>query len=539
MRELFSNRKNLIVFFSILIFISLFTSLRSAYIYTTIVDDSYIFFRFVENIAGGNGIVWNIGENVVEGYSSFLYLVLLLIAKLLSFDLELFSIIAGVFCASAHLYIVYLIFEKFFPSLTRENIFTLIILLLSPAFLYWSAAGMETNFYSLGLLLSVYAFINIPELNKYYLLKGVFFGMICLIRFEAILFFLFTLFYLTININSKLKFRLSKQSLLFCLGFLIIFAPYFLWRWNYFGYFLPNTFYAKTGGEIEQVTGGLLYSLRSIRLFYGVFWIFIAIVAFHFRFKMLSPKAWYLIGLGTISVFTTVLIGGDHFSYGRFFIPVLPLLFVFFPPALNNFLSIKPLKKYSSVLKISFIFILLIIMMLFKLPYQQAIYGIENLISGKKDIVVVYDSDVGEEVIEWEHGFTLMGITLREIASPNESVAAIPVGIIGYKSMMKVYDMVGIVDPYIAHQKFDPRYLSQWIPGHNKGDGSYILSRKPDYIQLTDYITRKPQPEPSPRSLSFKSINEIWLSDKFQKDYKFRYVEVADGWYYNFYQKIR
>jgi arabinofuranosyltransferase len=41
------------------------------------VDDSFIFFRYAENLASGHGFSWNVGEPPVEGHSSFLWLFLL------------------------------------------------------------------------------------------------------------------------------------------------------------------------------------------------------------------------------------------------------------------------------------------------------------------------------------------------------------------------------------------------------------------------------------------------------------------------------
>jgi hypothetical protein len=187
---------------------------------------------------------------------------------------------------------------------------------------------------------------------------------------------------------------------------------------------------------------------------------------------------------------------------------------------------------------LAFIFVILISVMLFKLPYIQAIEGINNLVSGKKDIVIVRDSNLHEDIIEWQHGYALMGEALKNNMQPNECIAAIPVGIIGYKTKMHVLDMVGIVDPVIAHQEFDSEYLKEWIPGHNKGDGNYILSKKPDYIQLIDYITSKPQRIPNQISLQFKSIREIWNSPIFHKNYKYLHIQVADGWFYNLYKRI-
>jgi len=531
------NDKKFIFIFSLAI-LTLFAFLRSSYIYTTIVDDAYIFFRFAENIYSGYGIIWNVGENVVEGYSSFLYLALLLGGKLFSFDLEVFSIIIGILCSSIHLYISYLIYNHFYPHLRKENKITLILILLSPAYLYWSAAGMETGFYSMCLLLSIYGFLLLKNSNKLLLLKGVIFGILCLVRYEAILFFLFAALYLVYINKSKTHIQISKTILIYLTGFAIIFLPYFLWRWNYFEYLLPNTFYAKTGGGFKQIFGGFVYTALSFRLFYGLFWIVILLVLTQINLKLLSVKAWFVFGISIVSVLTTIYLGGDHFSYGRFFIPTFPLLFFVFPPALNKFLNSNLFNKYKNIHKITFLSVVFTVVMISKLPYQQMISGVENLFSGKKDIVTVYDSSIDKEIIEWEHGFALMGQALKDIAQQNECIAAIPVGIISYETKMKVLDMVGIVNPVIAHRDFDPKFLKHWIPGHNKGDGKYILSKKPDYIQLVDYITSKPQRKPGRRAPNFKSIQEIWESPTFHKNYKYICIEVAKGWYYNLYKRI-
>ena len=45
----------------------------------------------------------------------------------------------------------------------------------------------------------------------------------------------------------------------------------------------------------------------------------------------------------------------------------------------------------------------------------------------------------------------------------------------------------------IAREPFVEKYIKNWRPGHNKGDGYYILSQKPEYIQLVEYLTTSPQ----------------------------------------------
>lgn len=552
------TRTKIILIVSSLIFISLIAYLRSNYLYTPIVDDAYIFFRYAENIVNGHGFVWNIGEQPIEGYTSFLYLVVLIFAKFLSLDLELFSIIFGIITSTLTLYFSFLIYQHLHSNKNGailENIITVILIALSPAFLYWSVAGMETSFYSMLLLLTIYSFLKFPDLSREIskgkvlkedrnyltgltLFKGVLFGLLCVTRLEAVLFFLLALYYLMKQENSFIKIRINKSVVLFTLGFTIIFAAYFIWRWSYFGYFLPNTFYAKTGGGLQQITGGFLYVLKSLRLFYGLGWIPLVFVMFFFKKNMFTGKAGFVLSFALISLATTILIGGDHFNYGRFVLPVFPLLFVVFLPALNRMLSVQI--KYLNIkpfYRVAAILIFLIITLIVKPVYKQVISGFQNLLESKKEILAVYDESTEEEIIDWQHGWVIMGKALKQIADKDDYIAAVPIGAIGYYSKVNIIDMVGIVDPVIAHEKFSSNLVKKWTPGHTKGNGKYILSRKPEYIQLTDYLTRSPLEKPHKRSMQFISVKEIWESEEFHHDYEFYPVEVIDGWYYNLFKR--
>ncbi len=109
-------KTKLIIFISLLAYFAIFNFLRNSYLYTTILDDAYIFFRYAENIVNGYGFVWNIGEVPVEGYTSFLYLSTLIIAKFLAFDLELFAILFGTVTSAFTLYFAYLIYDHLYSS---------------------------------------------------------------------------------------------------------------------------------------------------------------------------------------------------------------------------------------------------------------------------------------------------------------------------------------------------------------------------------------------------------------------------------------
>jgi arabinofuranosyltransferase len=534
-------KNKIIIFICMLAYFAIFNFLRNSYLYTTILDDAYIFFRYAENIVNGYGFVWNIGEAPVEGYTSFLYLFTLIIAKFLAIDLELFAILFGTITSAFTLYFAYLIYDHLYPNdqiKTSANIITIIILALSPAFTYWSGAGMETSFYSMFLVMTIYYFLKLPDSVKNNLLKGILFGLLCVLRFEAVLFFLAALYYLVKEGTSFYRIKIGRNAILFVIGFTLIFGTYFIWRWIYFGYFFPNTFYAKTGGGFQQIVGGFLYIIKALRLFYGFGWIPIILVMLYFRKSMFTSKAVFLFSIGLVSLITTILIGGDYFHLGRFVLPVFPLLFVFFPPALEKMLTTRISHlKLSPTFSATILLLIVVVLLIAKPVYQDSIYGFKNLLKGKKDILVVYDESTEREIVDWQHGWTIMGKKLNQITDKDDYIACVPIGAIGYYSKMKVIDMVGIVDPVIAHEKLSTDHPIKWTPGHTKGDGNYILSREPKFIQLTDYLTNSPLEKPHKRSLQFTSVKEIWDSEEFHNEYEFYPVEVIDGWYYNLFKK--
>src|SRR5206468_8826335 len=58
-------------------------------------DDAFITFRYVKNFVGGHGIVYNIGEHI-EGYTHFLWLLILSGAAAIGFDPVSASIWLGI-----------------------------------------------------------------------------------------------------------------------------------------------------------------------------------------------------------------------------------------------------------------------------------------------------------------------------------------------------------------------------------------------------------------------------------------------------------
>ena len=74
-----TDRRWAIVLFLMLIVVSALYFLNASRLnptgnFSTYADDTYIHLRFAHNLVNGWGIVWNQGEQPVEGSTSFIYL---------------------------------------------------------------------------------------------------------------------------------------------------------------------------------------------------------------------------------------------------------------------------------------------------------------------------------------------------------------------------------------------------------------------------------------------------------------------------------
>jgi arabinofuranosyltransferase len=495
---------------------------------TTFVDDSYIFLRIAENAVNGHGFVWNINEAPLEGYTSYLYFLINIIAIKFFSDPELFLQIFGIFTSLITIVLVYLLYNEVDPLLKTENLVTSILVSISPCFLYWSVAGMETSFYMMFLIFTIFIYIKIGHTLINYIVTGGLFAVLYLIRPESIVFFIYALLFAGYKLFKEKN--NSKLVLLICmvLGFELIFTPYFIWHLKYFGVLFPNSYYAKVGGGIYQFKGGVAYLfIHGKKLFNKGWYLLIPIMAF-FVFEKKSYKHLFLLGLTIISVLITVLDGGDHFDYARFLIPILPLLLIPLPSSLKKVYTFFKNKINYTL----FCFLIPIIILIVNI--RNPMYT-EFIFKPKKPLAVANNNL--EKGYNWQIGFIKMGKALDSISKPGETIAVIPVGAIGYFSRIKVLDMAGILNSDIAREPFVEKYIKNWRPGHNKGDGYYILAHKPEYIQLVDYLTTTPQSVPGPHGLFFKSVIEIWNSPVFHSEYEFYPIKLSEGIYYNLYRR--
>ena len=537
--NLMINSRHLKHFILALVLITFFVIYLTQLLYVIdnrfVMDDAFIYLRYARNISQGYGFVWNPGELPVEGFTSILYLMILVVIEKLNLPTLFLAPTIGMVCSLLILIMSWKLGEMLIPKHYLEKSLSVILIGLSPTFMFWTDSGMDIALYSALVLLSVIIYINYLQHKSPAWLVVFMFAITSFGRPEGLYLFGATLLF-DILVNHKKI--LSRHILAMFIAFCVIYIPVFAWKWLYFGYPFPNTYYAKTGGLSTikyQFEGGAIYLGRGLFSLVASLGVPIILLLSRLRKiswnRTISKEIAYLFGLVVISWGGILVNGGDHFVYSRFLMPTIPLatiliIMVGVPFYLEN---IKIDNKIFSILIAAIIFMT---SFLFWKPWTLIFPAWKNTSLPKPNASYL------EYFNDWDSGFINMGKTLSSTLPKDSTIAVVPVGAIGYYSNMTVIDMVGIVDSVEAHEPLNPYYASTWRPGHDKGDGAYILNRQPDYIQLIDSLTSLPFPELDDSAKQYKSIIEVWNSPEFQSNYEFYPIRTKEGWYYNLYRRI-
>lgn len=222
--------------------------------------DAYILYRYVENTAAGEGIVYNPGGERAEGATDFLWFALLTIAVRLGADVALAA--AGLNAIGAAL-AGWLLAGPCWGGPDRRVWVRAAFAAILPAVVFSGGAlaaysGFSSMLYSALILLLYVTAINAR--GKTWSVIPVLGLVVSLFRPDGVIiavgFCLIGFWYAW----SERVFRLYLWS---CAGCAAVGVLYFLWRWSYFGLLLPLPLYVKqhtstlAGGGILARFAGL------------------------------------------------------------------------------------------------------------------------------------------------------------------------------------------------------------------------------------------------------------------------------------------
>lgn len=217
------------------------------------VEDTFITFRYAQHLSAGEGLVWNIGEPPVEGFTSLLHIILLSIGAILGVPLAVNTLLIGAVCFLALVACYFWCHKQFLGTIRFPAIFLVSIFVLDGRSAIHVTAGMETDLFMLLAALSqiaTYLLVAFPSTKT--AVGWGFVGLFLLWARPDGFFFLFCeagiLFVLAIMKWHKGNLTLLRNTSVAYAILLLIGLAYFAWKYHYYGYFLPNTFYIKSGG---------------------------------------------------------------------------------------------------------------------------------------------------------------------------------------------------------------------------------------------------------------------------------------------------
>jgi len=450
------------------------------------VDDAYITFRYADNFAKYGALTWNVGEDPIEGYTGVVLPFTLGLMIKAGIAPEIGSKVIG----SISYIILSLLLFLLLGSLAVRGLARSIVMILfftAPFIFSHVYSGLETLLFSASMTASLFAFkkciddIEHTAKRDTTLLALLLFTS--LVRPEGILFaglFVIAMGWIRLrHRDGQFIPYMIRFSLLFLLPSLI----YLTWRFNYYGYLLPNTFYAK------KHAGLINNQSIKVMLYFGLFNLVIPTVScfilFIFgskifkqqirdRYSFLRSKS-FKTGILTIIIFILIAV----FQYARsrllmgfdfrFFAPYYPIYLLFVGVVLAmGFSALKNLheSKKAAAYVLSFFLIALFIV--------QLRVNV-NLVKGSMFLRGEY-----KKLIDSEH--IPVGEYLKENIPADEWLAILrDVGATPYVSGLKTIDFSGINNETIARGNMDVPDLVEYFFSCNPG-AAVISSHKIDEV---------------------------------------------------------
>ncbi|OGF47680.1 MAG: hypothetical protein A2452_03355 [Candidatus Firestonebacteria bacterium RIFOXYC2_FULL_39_67] len=509
--------------------------------YFVLFDDAMISMRFAENLANGNGLVWNKGE-LVEGFTNPLWVVLMSIFHIFHVTKEkisLFVQLSGAIFTVLNILIIKKISDKIFKN-TYISFGACVLFSFYLPSIMWSLSGMEVSLLTLTLCCSVYLLLVSIEKDKqdykYLLLLGI--GTFIRIDFIVPAFALI----LTGCLILKEK-RIS--SLLRASLIIVTFAAVQTsLRYLYYGEIFPNTYYLKmTGFPVDlRLLRGLFYYLVFILKFGLLVCIACIIVSRKFWINKMHLLLWPILSVMAYSIY----VGGDAWdNWGganRYISVAMPLLFIFLSGSmyfltkiLEKYIRGKPIIWRSKARKLLWVILLIIVCSWYSEAYAWALWGQTTryipvamfllcvLILGciflntrqlghllKNKIVVFYmllilmltirinsfngiDS-LKDLILCGENYYAIDSVrmvsianNIKETTNKEAKIAVVWAGSIPYFSERYSVDLLGKNDKKIAREKMhilqDVPVYKKFYPGHLKWDYQYSVGKqRPDVI---------------------------------------------------------
>jgi hypothetical protein len=472
-----------------------------------VTDDAYISFVFTRNLVEHGELAFNPGDPV-EGYTNFLWTVLLAVPMLLGIPPEIAARVLGTGFAIGTLVVVFRLMERLIghssggeaavaqrtgggsaPPVRKPREATPIVkpwayappllLALSSGFACWSSGGLETQLFTFLVAAALDAYVAADTAPHRMRAAGVFLALAAMTRPEGLL-VTAILGAHWIALAAAARRWPPRPHLEGLLAFALVWAPWFAWRWWYYGWPFPNTYYVKAAGE---TTARYDRELRSAGFTYVGQWLDQA------RILWASPllvaglisaarPRWRFVSLAVplagVYLAYVISVGGDFMGLHRFIMPLFVIAAVLVGLGVDRIATLLPDQRRRDLLGIG---VAVVIAVGFAI-HQHALTERSRWPRTAEERSWKGIDSPGY-LIAYTENRAAIGKAMAGCFRDDDFSIVGGAGAQPYFARMRGIDVFGLVSSRIAHEvaPTNPR------PGHNKwGPDPLLAEHDPDFV---------------------------------------------------------
>lgn len=497
-------------------------------------DDAMISMRYAHHLASGHGLVWNVGDAPIEGFSNPLWTLWMAVLHLLPVSLDLVPLLVMASSAVllvANLFVVRAVARRVAPRSRIACVAAVVLVASYYPLLYWSLRGMEVGLVAflvdvaVLLALRVTAAGDRPAARDERWLVVVLVALV-LTRTDAAVPAVVVAAWLTLAAPPA---RRRRDALVFGGAIVATGAALTVFRLAYFGDPLPNTYYLKlTGVPLSTRVHVGASDLARLVLVHLVAAVVLAALAL-WRTRLRAGTT--LLAAVVVGQFAySVSVGGDAWeglSYAnRYLCVALPALLVLAGAGIDRVVrgaATSTARRIGLLAALGAVTVVAV--RLWGDQPDTLTPGIADVASWNRRLIVIGAAFVAVAVLHrpigrwvhdhravgagvllavavlavdgpavatwWRHNAALLdgdramldrGHLFADATAPDVTIAAYWAGNSPWADDRRTYDILGKSDAKIAHER---PFTDDFRPGHDKKDLDYTVGQlRPDIVDL-------------------------------------------------------
>lgn len=478
-------------------------------------DDAMISMTYARNLAAGHGLVWMAGEPPVEGYTNFLWALVMSLPHLAGLPDRLASL--PVAALGALLLLVTSTLAYALASRLAEQRTTAALAGAAVAFsfplVFWTLRGLEVGLVACLVTGGALLALRLAERPARRDL-----GLLALTLAAAVLTRTDAVVFAVVLVAWLARERRVREAALAAAAVAATLAAHTAFRVAYYGAALPNTYTLKVSGHplAERLGRGLecLGSLAASTLWAPLA---LALALLLVRRSSLGRAEQLLLGIVAAAFAYSAYVGGDVWEYAdfanRFVAVALPALLVLAVLGIEAvlaargreaWLGLAPLgvglalflfsrsgRKLEGYAELEPYLLVAMLGLLVAVGAQRIPASWHRTAVGVLAGLLMIAATNGRSWAQWQtegglhvrddENAVRQGLAIRAASPPEARVAVIWAGAIPYFSQRRAIDLFGKSDPVIARSA--PR--REFLPGHDKWDFEYSIERqRPELVVM-------------------------------------------------------